>query len=203
MKYALFALFVAQLLCAEASVLTATSTLPVSSAFTTLEPSSTSRLALRGGSAEDDEIAKEAAALGKVAVTFEVSVHHLRPANGPPVKVMVVGNTPDLGQWDASKGISLITTPENFPIFTGVAFTDPNTELEYKYVIVKAQPGGQGPDSQWEANNRQLKVGTNGVMHVKNAYIENRLSDPRITDEPFQLTAQEWSRWFRHHLSVH
>eukprot|EP00960_Hanusia_phi_P030376 748556-Hanusia_phi.AAC.1 len=78
---------------------------------------------------------------------------------------MVVGNTPDLGEWDVNK-------------------------LEYKYVIVKAQAGGQGPESQWEANNRQVQVGSSGVMHVKNAFIENRLSDPRITDEPFQVRSR-------------
>eukprot|EP00960_Hanusia_phi_P030377 748556-Hanusia_phi.AAC.2 len=66
MKYALVALFIAQLLCADASVLTTTS---VSSVPKALESLTAPRLALRGGSAEEaDEIAKEAAALGKVGV---------------------------------------------------------------------------------------------------------------------------------------
>jgi hypothetical protein len=30
---------------------------------------------------------------------------------------------------------------------------------------------------------------------VRNGFIENRATDPRITDEPFQLTAQDWNRW--------
>jgi hypothetical protein len=32
-------------------------------------------------------------------------------------------------------------------------------------------------------------------VEVKGEFVENRATDPRITDEPFQLTAQEWSRW--------
>mmetsp|Transcript_342 Transcript_342/g.857 ORF Transcript_342/g.857 Transcript_342/m.857 type:complete len:83 (+) Transcript_342:115-363(+) len=78
---------------------------------------------------------------------------------------------------------------------------DPNKAVEYKYAVVKAQAGGDGPGSQWEAANREMKVGSPGAMLVKNCFKENRLTDPRITDEPFQLTAQEWCRYYRHHVN--
>ena len=34
---------------------------------------------------------------------------------------------------------------------------------------------------------------------VHNEFNEFRGTDPRVTDEPFQLTAQQWCRWFKHH----
>lgn len=157
-----------------------------------------SALRLRGGA---DPLAAEAAKLGKVAVTFEVAVPHIRPKNGPPVVVKIVGSTPDLGQWDPSQGVALISTADTFPIFTGVAFLDPNSKVEYKYLVAKAEPGGDGPQQQWEAVNRELAVGAAGAMTVRNEFRESRGTDPRISDEPFQLSAQEWSRYYNQHLS--
>mmetsp|Transcript_1376 Transcript_1376/g.3168 ORF Transcript_1376/g.3168 Transcript_1376/m.3168 type:complete len:204 (+) Transcript_1376:42-653(+) len=177
-----------------------TATMPLPQA----QMDSVDRLRLRGGfdaASVADGLAQEAAKLGKVAVTFEVSVPHIRPAHGPPVKVMIVGSTPELGDWKPEQGISLITTPESFPIFTGVIFMEPNSKIEYKYAVVKAQPGGDGLQSQWEAQNREITSAQPGAMLVKNTFRENRLTDPRITDEPFQLTAQEWCRYYKHHVN--
>mmetsp|Transcript_36961 Transcript_36961/g.87549 ORF Transcript_36961/g.87549 Transcript_36961/m.87549 type:complete len:207 (-) Transcript_36961:266-886(-) len=146
-------------------------------------------------------LSEEASKLGKVAVTFEVTVHHIRTANSPPCKVVIVGSTPELGEWDVSKGVSLITTPGTFPIFTGIAFVDPNAKVEYKYAVV-AQGGDTKVKSQWEAANRQLTTGKVGAVLQRDAFVEDRISDPRITDEPFQLSSQEWTRWYKHHTSA-
>jgi len=40
-----------------------------------------------------------------------------------------------------------------------------------------------------------------GVMQVKNEFNEMRGTDPRLSDEPFQLSAQEWSQYMKHHVS--
>lgn len=37
-------------------------------------------------------------------------------------------------------------------------------------------------------------------MTFRHEFIECRETDPRITDEPFQCNAQEWARYFKHHL---
>jgi len=157
-------------------------------------------LRLRGGFA-DDELAKEAAKIGKVAVTVTVTVAHIRSVNAPPTKVVIVGSVPELGNWDVKKGMTLVSTPDTFPIFTGTFFLPPKTKFEYKYAVLKAQEGGDGVGQQWEASNRAMMTAAAGAMDIKNEFIESRLTDPRITDEPFQLSAQEWSRWYKHHQS--
>eukprot|EP00918_Siedleckia_nematoides_P001700 GHVU01004035.1.p1 GENE.GHVU01004035.1~~GHVU01004035.1.p1 ORF type:complete len:178 (+),score=46.46 GHVU01004035.1:3-536(+) len=160
----------------------------------------TTNLRLRGGLA-DDELAKEAAKIGKVAVTVTVTVPHIRSVNAPPTKVVVVGSVPELGSWDVKKGVTLVSTPDTFPIFTGTFFLPPKTKFEYKYAVLKAQEGGDGVGQQWEASNREMTTAAAGAMDIKNEFIESRMTDPRITDEPFQLSAQEWSRWYKHHQS--
>ncbi|KAJ1467067.1 hypothetical protein T484DRAFT_1646161, partial [Baffinella frigidus] len=145
-------------------------------------------------------LAEEASKLGKVAVTFQVTVHHIRTANSPPCKEFVDGRNPFWGSTHA--GVSLITTPGTFPIFTGIAFVDPNAKVEYKYAVV-AQGGDTKVKSQWEAANRQLTTGKVGAVLQRDAFVEDRISDPRITDEPFQqLSSQEWTRWYKHHTSA-
>jgi len=157
-------------------------------------------LRLRGGLA-DDELATQAAKIGKVAVTLTVSVPHIRSVNAPPTKVVIVGSLPELGAWDVRKGVTLVSTPETFPIFTGTLFLAPNTKFEYKYAVVRAEEGGEGVQQQWEAVNRPMTTSAAGAMEIKNEFCESRGTDPRITDEPFQLSAQEWSRWNLHHMS--
>lgn len=159
-----------------------------------------STLRLRGGIA-DEELAQEAAKIGKVAVTVTVTVPHIRSVNAPATKVVIVGSVPELGAWDVKKGVTLVSTPETFPIFTGTFFLPPKTTFEYKYAVVKAEEGGGGVQQQWEASNRPMTTAAAGAMDVKNEFIESRMTDPRITDEPFQLSAQEWSRWYKHHQS--
>mmetsp|Transcript_22704 Transcript_22704/g.35536 ORF Transcript_22704/g.35536 Transcript_22704/m.35536 type:complete len:194 (+) Transcript_22704:253-834(+) len=168
-------------------------------AVPSLQVNQGSALRLRGGA---DSLASEASKLGKVAVTFEVCVSHIRPKNGPPVVVKIVGSSAELGAWDPARGVPLICTADTFPIFTGVAFLDPNSKIEYKFVVEKAEPGGDGPQQQWEAVNRELAVGAAGAMTVRNEFRESRLTDPRISDEPYQLTAQEWCRFYKNHVSL-
>ena len=52
------------------------------------------------------------------------------------------------------QGVTLVSTPETFPIFTGTLFLAPNTKFEYKYAVVRAEEGGDGVQQQWEAVNR-------------------------------------------------
>ena len=52
------------------------------------------------------------------------------------------------------QGVTLVSTPETFPIFTGTLFLTPNTKFEYKYAVVRAEEGGEGVQQQWEAVNR-------------------------------------------------
>jgi hypothetical protein len=44
-------------------------------------------------------------------VAWQVSVHHIHPINSPPVKVVIVGNTPELGDWDVNKAVTLESDP--------------------------------------------------------------------------------------------
>lgn len=73
-------------------------------------------------------------------------------------------------------------------------------QVEYKYAVV-AQGGDTQVKSQWEANNRELDCGKVGAVLQRDEFVENRETDPRITDEPFQLTAQEWARYIKHHTA--
>ena len=40
-------------------------------------------------------------------VTIKMSAHHIHPLNSPPVKIVICGSTPELGNWDVSKGVEL------------------------------------------------------------------------------------------------
>eukprot|EP00292_Cryptomonas_paramecium_P023087 CAMPEP_0113695252 /NCGR_PEP_ID=MMETSP0038_2-20120614/20792_1 /TAXON_ID=2898 /ORGANISM="Cryptomonas paramecium" /LENGTH=195 /DNA_ID=CAMNT_0000617765 /DNA_START=25 /DNA_END=612 /DNA_ORIENTATION=+ /assembly_acc=CAM_ASM_000170 len=133
-----------------------------------------------------------------VPVNFEVAAHHIRPKSGPLVKVLLVGNLPEIGEWNPDKGVELTCANDEFPIFKGSVALPPGSKLEYKYVVARKEKTSQGVQSQWEASNRQYAVGQSGGV-VRNTFIENRESDPRIIDEPFQLSSQEWTRWFKHH----
>jgi len=124
-------------------------------------------------------------------------VHHLRPKSGPEVKVMVVGDKEELGGWSLERGLELKPSSKGFPLFCGTANLPASSKVEFKYVIARAKPSGTGVQSQWEAANRVMHT-DKGAVHDE--FIENRATDPRITDEPFQLTAQEWTRWYRHHM---
>jgi hypothetical protein len=112
---------------------------------------------------------------------------------------MVVGDKEELGGWSLDKGLELKPSSKGFPLFSGTANLPPSSKVEFKYVIARAKPSGAGVQSQWEAANRVLQTTTDKGA-VRDSFIENRATDPRITDEPFQLTAQEWTRWYRHHV---
>ena len=43
---------------------------------------------------------------------------------------------------DPKKAVTLVSTPDTFPIFTGTFFLPPNTAFEYKYAVLKAEAGG-------------------------------------------------------------
>jgi hypothetical protein len=46
-----------------------------------------------------------------ILVPYQVSVHHIHTINSPPVNVVIVGNIPELGDWDINKAITLETDP--------------------------------------------------------------------------------------------
>mmetsp|Transcript_36723 Transcript_36723/g.90382 ORF Transcript_36723/g.90382 Transcript_36723/m.90382 type:complete len:278 (+) Transcript_36723:66-899(+) len=156
-------------------------------------------LRLRGGAPQ------AAAKVGAVPVTLECSVLHIKPINSPKVKVVVCGDGPELGEWDIAKGITLevmqVSGPskDSFPLHTATINLPAGKDVEYKYAVVRAEPG-DGIGVQWEAQNRKLSVPASGSLMIKNEFVENRETDPRITDEPFQCNAQEWARWYKHHV---
>jgi subtilisin family serine protease len=53
-------------------------------------------------------------------------------------QVLVVGNLPELGGWDPSRGVAL--DPAGYPVWTASAGLPPNTAVEFKYV--KRDPDG-------------------------------------------------------------
>jgi len=158
-------------------------------------------LRLRGGLGPSEGMASsKATATHQVELNVSVSVHHIRSINAPKTRVVMVGNLPELGDWDPSRGVNLETNAVTFPIFTGQVVLPPKTSFEYKYVIV-AEDGETDMKQQWEAVNRPFTTDASATTVIRNEFNEFRGTDPRLTDEPFQLTAQEWSRWFKHHQS--
>jgi len=150
---------------------------------------------------------------GQVRFDVSTAIHHIKSLNAPKAKVLMVGGLPQLGNWDVNKGVQLTTTPDQYPIFYGSVMLPAKTAFEYKFVVVAegvkpappAAPGAPAtpaaPTQQWEAINRPMTTAPSGVMTVKSEFNEFRGTDPRLTDEPFQLTAQEWSRLMKHHIS--
>ena len=69
--------------------------------------------------------------------------------------VSVVGSCPELGNWDARKGVGLCTSPELFPTWSGVIHLKSCAfrELEFKVVICHMS------SEDWESNqNRRLSL---------------------------------------------
>lgn len=165
-------------------------------------------LRLRGGSA-----APAQGKAGMVPVTIKVSAHHIHPINSPPVKVVICGEGPQLGNWDVTKGVELKSVHVDtesftasgagaFPEHTGTIMLPAGTTVEYKFAVTLVDPATDHPvKTQWEAVQRKLTVPASGSLEIRSEFMEARDSDPRITDEPFQCNAQEWSRWYRHHTS--
>jgi hypothetical protein len=56
-----------------------------------------------------------------------------------------------------------------------------------KYAVTKQTPGGDGVQTQWESVERTVVVPASGILELKNEFMEGRDTDPRITDEPFQV----------------
>jgi hypothetical protein len=50
----------------------------------------------------------------------------------------VTGSLPELGSWNYSKGLHLITTPSTFPIWQGQLEINQEGDLEYKYMIISS-----------------------------------------------------------------
>jgi len=166
-------------------------------------------LRLRGGSAAAPPQAKN----GMVPVTIKVSAHHIHPINSPPVKVVICGEGPELGNWDIAKSIELKAAQCDtesftasgagmFPEHSGTIMLPAGKEFEFKYAVTVADAASDSAvKTQWEAVNRKVSVPATGSLTINSEFMEARDSDPRITDEPFQCNAQEWSRWYRHHIS--
>ena len=138
-------------------------------------------------------------ARGKVEMNVVLSAHHIRSVNAPTCRVVLVGNITELGAWNVSKGVNLTSNDDDYPLFKGTIILPGNTSVLYKYVIVADGDGEAGGKQQWEATNRPLTTNSRGKMTINNEFNEFRGTDPRVTDEPFQLTAQQWCRWFKHH----
>lgn len=65
--------------------------------------------------------------------------------------VLLVGNTPTLGEWDPTKAVVLGTNPEAYPTWSATVTLPAGTALEFKYVI-KKQDGSfvwESPQVQW------------------------------------------------------
>uniref|UniRef100_A0A7S0TYE1 CBM20 domain-containing protein n=1 Tax=Hemiselmis andersenii TaxID=464988 RepID=A0A7S0TYE1_HEMAN len=165
-------------------------------------------LRLRGGSA-----APAQAKNGMVPVTVKVSAHHIHPINSPPVKVVICGEGPELGNWELGKGVELKSVHSEtesftasaagaFPEHTGTIMLPAGKSVEFKFAVTLVDPACEHPvKAQWEAVNRKISVPASGAMEIRCEFMEARDSDPRITDEPFQCNAQEWARYYRHHIS--
>lgn len=165
---------------------------------------------LRGGSTLTADSVKVPA--GKVLVTMSMSAHHIHPLNSPPVKIVVAGDCEELGNWDITKGVELKSqqsdtdtfnaqTDGMFPMHSGQVMLPAGKEVKMKYAVTKVEPGGGGVQTQWESVERTVKVPASGILELKNEFMEGRDTDPRITDEPFQCNAQEWMRYYKHHIS--
>ncbi|CAD8080260.1 unnamed protein product [Paramecium sonneborni] len=66
--------------------------------------------------------------------------------------VLIVGNNPQLGDWNPQNGIKLITTPEMYPVWINELplEVEPNQILEFKIVI------NDGINFQWEIGANKL-----------------------------------------------
>jgi len=92
-------------------------------------------------------------------------------------KVLMVGNLPQLGNWDVTKGVPMTTHPDEYPISRGSVCLPAKTAFEYKYVVI-AEGGAATPAApaaarslppvkqQWEAINRHTHTHTYTHTHT-------------------------------------
>jgi alpha-amylase len=75
--------------------------------------------------------------------------------------VYVVGNLPELGNWNPANAVPLITDANTYPRWAGNATLPANTNVEYKFVLK------QGTQVIWETGaNRTLRTPNTGTFSV-------------------------------------
>ncbi|MBZ9691920.1 phospholipase D-like domain-containing protein [Clostridium sp. M14] len=93
---------------------------------------------------EDEEIRE------KAPVLFHANCSSTQPGD----KVVVVGNVPELGDWNVENGLVMSTSDDLFPDWFVKADIDPGVSIEYKYVILR-----ENGDAEWEDGlNRNLNI---------------------------------------------
>lgn len=87
--------------------------------------------------------------------------------------IRIVGDIPELGNWDPNKSEKLITSKTDFPIWKSKENikVKQNSEINYKYVIFQ-----DGKFSKWE----QIPNDLNRTVHIKN-YIRVVIYDDQST----------------------
>ncbi|CAI2372636.1 unnamed protein product [Moneuplotes crassus] len=86
----------------------------------------------------------------------------------PEERIILVGSLPELGSWDPSKGVKLLTDATCFPFWSGTIHIPTMSTFEYKYVIVNSI---NNTVSRWEElpdnGNRILTVKQKGIFSVE------------------------------------
>lgn len=86
----------------------------------------------------------------------------------PDERILLVGSIPELGAWDPSKGIKLLTDSTCFPHWTTTIHIPTRTTFEYKYVIVC---NSDESVRRWEAlpnnSNRKITVKQKGIFSAE------------------------------------
>eukprot|EP00286_Rhodomonas_abbreviata_P029710 CAMPEP_0181314880 /NCGR_PEP_ID=MMETSP1101-20121128/15061_1 /TAXON_ID=46948 /ORGANISM="Rhodomonas abbreviata, Strain Caron Lab Isolate" /LENGTH=233 /DNA_ID=CAMNT_0023422017 /DNA_START=287 /DNA_END=988 /DNA_ORIENTATION=+ len=147
---------------------------------------------------------QQAAARKQTQVTFQVSVPHARPTDAYSIRVIVSGPSPVLGSSDPLKAPELTTDPSTFPIFVLTLAVPSATRLDFQYGILRLAPDGNARAPtlcQWEGSKREMEV-EGESRHLIHSFKEDRRTYPRVTEQEYQLSAQEWSRWMKHHMKV-
>ena len=85
---------------------------------------------------------------GRVQVKFTMNCPHVRPGQ----TIRIVGNIPELGNWDYKKG--LIMADGDFPMWSALTFIERyHFPFSYKYVII------DGPQTMWEGGENHYNAG--------------------------------------------
>ena len=101
-------------------------------------------------------------------VRFSIEAPQVLPSQG----VAVIGNTPELGNWN--EGDKLILTDAEFPVWTGSIMTDADI-IEYKYVIYELH-SGRVIDTEYGENRK--------IYNPKGILLQN--------DRCFRRTQPKW-----------
>jgi len=84
---------------------------------------------------------------------------HVWSETRPGDRIVVVGSLPQLGMWDPHRGLTLTTSPRDFPSWSGEVAVARGTSFEYKFVRVSANR-----DVTWEFGaNRKLVADRDGA----------------------------------------